>query len=290
MTAMSSAFFDPNTVVPKRALVLCAAGAVIGLLIAGFGLFTSSGTRTGVVPPDDVAVVNGVPILMSDYTALLSATYSVPLDKATPQQKKTVLDSMIREELYVQRGIELGMQTDVIEVRGALVQAVEAQQTADVIAAGFSDAELNAYYLAHRSSYATEGQIFLDDYIAPDAVTANAGAAALKAGEPPKGLTKTALFSDGTEFYFAAKIHLGDALFANAVRLSAGMVSDPIQAPDGYHVLMMHLNTPPQSLPFDSVKDRVLKDMRDSETQRLSGSSLTYLRKRADILIAEGFK
>jgi hypothetical protein len=38
---------------------------------------------------------------------------------------------MIREELYVQRGTELGLQADTVEVRQALVGAVEAQVAAD---------------------------------------------------------------------------------------------------------------------------------------------------------------
>ena len=44
----------------RRSLMLCAAGAVLGLVIAGFGLFTAHGTRTAGVPAEDVALVNGV--------------------------------------------------------------------------------------------------------------------------------------------------------------------------------------------------------------------------------------
>jgi hypothetical protein len=47
----------------RRSLILCAAGALIGLGIAGLGLFTAQGTRTASVPAEDVALVNQVPIL-----------------------------------------------------------------------------------------------------------------------------------------------------------------------------------------------------------------------------------
>ena len=110
----------------RRSIMLCAIGAVGGLIVAGAGLFTAQGTRIAGVPAEDVAMVNQVPILMSDYVANLRAAKGVGLDKATPAQKKEILDQMIREELYVQRGIELGQQNDITEVRTALVGAVEA--------------------------------------------------------------------------------------------------------------------------------------------------------------------
>jgi hypothetical protein len=116
----------------RRSLLLCAAGAVLGLAVAGVGLFTAKGTRTSHVPAEDVAVVNQVPILMSDYVAQIRSLYNVPLSQASARQKRQVLSDMIREELYVQRGTELGLQADTVEVRQALVGAVEAQVAADV--------------------------------------------------------------------------------------------------------------------------------------------------------------
>ena len=67
----------------RRSLILCAAGALLGLVIAGFGLFTAHGTRTAGVPAEDVALVNGVPILMSDYIQQVRTVFDVPLDRAT---------------------------------------------------------------------------------------------------------------------------------------------------------------------------------------------------------------
>ena len=57
----------------RRSLILCALGAILGLAIAGLGLFTARGTRTAAVPAEDAALVNQVPILMSDYVQQLRA-------------------------------------------------------------------------------------------------------------------------------------------------------------------------------------------------------------------------
>ena len=44
-------------------------GTIIGLGIAGYGLFTAKGTVTRVVPPENVALVNQRPILRTDFIA-----------------------------------------------------------------------------------------------------------------------------------------------------------------------------------------------------------------------------
>jgi hypothetical protein len=72
----------------RRSIILCAIGAVGGLIVAGAGLFTAQGTRIAGVPAEDVAMVNQVPILMSDYIANLRAAEGVGLDRATSAEEK----------------------------------------------------------------------------------------------------------------------------------------------------------------------------------------------------------
>jgi hypothetical protein len=56
-----------------RSMVLCAIGAVIGLIIAGIGLFSARGTATNNVPPEDIALVNQRPVLRSDFVTQLES-------------------------------------------------------------------------------------------------------------------------------------------------------------------------------------------------------------------------
>ncbi|HTM81603.1 peptidylprolyl isomerase [Asticcacaulis sp.] len=277
----------------RRSLILCAIGAVAGLGLAGMGLFTAQGTRTSHVPPEDIALVNGVPILVSDYETQVRDLYGVSLSQTSRQQRKGVLASMIREEIYVQRGVELGMQNDVIEVRSALVAAVEGQQTVNAIAAPVDSSELLAFYKAHPDKYSSEGTIDLDDYVAPDASKAQAATTALRAGQPSQaiiamGLKPGSRMTDGSEYYFAAEAHLGKPLFTVARDLKDGQVSDPVQAEDGWHVLVMRRNSPPVERPYDTLKDKVLQDVREDKAARLHTAAEGFLRKRADILYAKG--
>lgn len=282
----------------RRSLMLCALGALLGLAIAGLGLFTAKGTRTSAVPAEDVALVNQVPILMSDYESQLRALYDISLSEATPKQKQQVLDDMIREELYVQRGVELGMQSDVTEVRTALVGAVEAQAVADATMAQPDEAQLRAWYQAHLPDFAKEGTMALDDYLLSGGDTDRAKAVAAelrKDGATPAaiarlGLRRTSRMTDGDEFYFAARIHLGDRLFDAVNGLKSGGVSDPIAQPDGIHIIVMRRNEAPSPQPFAAVRDRVLSDYVAAQAKLLTAGNERFLRKRADIIIQKGFQ
>src|ERR1700748_1032228 len=86
-----------------RSMVLCAVGAVVGLVIAGIGLFSARGTATHSVPPEDIALVNQRPVLRSDFVNQLESETGTAFDQATRAEKLKVLDEMIREELLVQR-------------------------------------------------------------------------------------------------------------------------------------------------------------------------------------------
>lgn len=290
----AEAIWSPGDARARRSLILCALGAVLGLCIAGVGLFTARGTRTRAVPAEDVALVNQVPVLMSDYLLQLRALYDVALDEATPEQKKTVLDDMIREELYVQRGVELGLQSDTIEVRAALVGAVEAQVAADATMAQPDEAGLHAYYDAHRDKYASEGLLQVDDYRVTPAsrVPPTVVAAALRQGTDAAqlGLTRTSAMKDGEEFYFAAVIHLGNALFDAARHLGDGEVSEPVTTADGIHILVVRKNVPPVPRPYADVRDKVLKDVIDEQAAILTAGNERFLRRRADIAVAPGFE
>jgi hypothetical protein len=276
----------------RRSLILCAAGALIGLGIAGLGLFTAQGTRTASVPAEDVALVNQVPILMSDYVQQLRTLYDVSLSQSTPAQRHKALADMIREELYVQRGVELGMQADTTEVRTALVGAVEAQSAADATMAQPSEEELRTWYQQHSDQFASEGTMELADHILPRGATpaqAAAALAALKAGNAGAAPLSGKMI-EGREFYFAAKIHLGDPLFAAARVLDTGQVSAPVAMPDGIHILVMRSNVRPTNQPLEQIRDRVLAAYVDDQARRLNIANERFLQKRADVQFAKGFE
>lgn len=288
---------------PRRAFTLLAVGAVGGLLIAGFGLFTSKGTTVDFVPAEDVALVNQQPILQVDFDAQLQSVYGPTPDKASDAQKRKTLHDMIREEVYVQRGLELGMPESDPDTRNALVSAVEQQVLADITTDSPSDNKLRAYFDSHRGRYASEGSLTVTDLlvppsgIRPEAAEAKAKEAsdALQHGMAVNeaiarfGLKDTKKTS-GEEFYFAARIHLGPQLFAAAAGLKAGQVSVPLKSADGYHVLAVAQNTPPVPQTFAQAREQVLTDYKNDAEAHLQANEEKFLINRADVLIADRYK
>jgi len=288
---------DPSQISSARSFALMAAGVLIGLILAGYSLFTARSASTLIVPAEDVALVNQQPVSRADYLALLQTLYGVDLSHATQEQRHKVLDDMIREELFVQRGKELDVASTDPDVRSALVNAVELEIAENALTSQPSEAALRQFFETHQERYVSEGVMRVRDLVFPAsalgelphdpqalkrAVTDAQTLAHLNGRD--SGKTK------GEEFYFAAKIHLGDELFAAARALGTGEVSRPIQLSDGIHVLDMEQNRQPVPFGFAAARAQVLSDYRSQAVDKLKVSGESFLRKRANVLIADDLR
>jgi hypothetical protein len=297
-------FWDFRRVNQTRSITFFSLGAAIGLAIAGFGLLTAKGTATHVVPPENVALVNQRPILRTDFIAQTEAELGKPFGEATVAERLKVLDEMIREELFVQRGLELDFPGTDPDTRTALVAAVEQQVVADVTTHQPADAELQKHFEENRSSYATEGTMALHNLVLPKAkssgpeavATVKKAAEALRAHTPLEEVEKTYGLQElvpehasDEQFYFAQKIHLGEALYERALALNDGEVSEPLAADDGVHIVQMVKQVKPLPLTFERVRSQVLNDYITAAKKRLEDADLRYLREKGDILIADDY-
>jgi hypothetical protein len=277
----------------RRSFVFMGCGALAGLLMAGYSLFTARGTSTLIVPPEDVALVNQQPISRSDFLLQLQTLYGVDLQHATAVQRRKVLDDMIREELFVQRGKELDVASTDPDVRAAMVNAVELEIAADAVTSQPTETQLRTYYDSHRARYASEGVMTLRDYVFPPGETQAAAeaVAALRSGPATPALLTRWHASESRkvadeEFYFAVKIHLGERLFDAARELPDGGVSAPVAGAYAIHVLYMVKNSKPMPFDFAAARDQVLTDYRNDAIAHLRTGDEAFLRKRANVLIA----
>ena len=158
---------DPSKISNARSFVLMAAGVLIGLVLAGYSLFTAHSASTLIVPAEDVALVNQQPVSRTDYLALLQTLYGVDLNHATREQRHKVLDDMIREELFVQRGKELDVAASDPDVRSALVNAVELEIAENAITSQPSEAALRQFFETHQDRYVSEGVMRVRDWVFP---------------------------------------------------------------------------------------------------------------------------
>jgi hypothetical protein len=242
--------------------------------------------------------------LRTDFIAQTETELGKSFEEATLAERLKVLDEMLREELFVQRGLELDFPGTDPDTRTALVAAVEQQVVADVTTHQPGDAELRKYFEENRANYATEGTMALHNLVlpkaeasGPDAMGAmQQAAAALRAHTPLEEVEKTyglkvvvAEHASEEQFYFAQRIHLGDELYERALALNDGDVSEPVAGADGVHIVQMVKNTKPLPLTFERVRSEVLNDYVTESKKRLEDADLQYLRDKADILIADDY-
>jgi parvulin-like peptidyl-prolyl isomerase len=252
-----------------------------------------------------MVLVNGRPILRSDFTAQVQTLFSLPFDQSTPAQRREVLENMIAEELSVQRGIEIDLASFDPDVRAAMVAGVELTVTASVLAQQPTQEQMQQWYETRKAKYASDASYRLRDFVARTGPTRDAAkaaadaaqaAAALRSGQSPEqvnkrfGLEDSGSVDAGMVFDFAAKAKLAPPVYATASRLASGAVSDPVAAHDGVHVVVMieHQASRPQA--YEAVADRVWADYKKEANDQVIRSSLDYLRSRADVQLSDDAK
>jgi parvulin-like peptidyl-prolyl cis-trans isomerase-like protein len=285
-----------------RSMTLCATGALVGLILAGVSLFNARGTQTNTVPPEDVALVSGQPLLRSDYVTQLEGETGAPYEQSTHAQQLHVVDEMVREELLVQRALELGFGETDQQVRNALVNSVTQQILGQVTTSEPTEQTLQRYYEDNRSHYVSEGMMTVRHLMLPpeaaataaalqrvtDAVRDLRAATSVEAVMSRYGLKEPR--NDSDEFHFAARIHLGDAVFARAVVMTDNTVSDPIPLPDGIHLIKMIHNVAPVPLSYERSRSQVLGDYKSAQQTRLMQGTLKFLHERGKILVSAEYQ
>jgi parvulin-like peptidyl-prolyl isomerase len=180
------------------------------------------------------------------------------------------------------------------------VAAVEQQAVADATTESPSAQALRSYYDAHKESYATEGTMTVRDLLLNGGRTLPPRDAAAAIGALRGGVAAAEVMqryalrelrpNQGEEFYFAAKIHMGERLFDAAKLLGDGAVSEPISLADGIHVLCMIKNVPPVPRLYEQAREQVLTDYKRAAAERLRAADEKYLYGKADIQIAPALK
>jgi PPIC-type PPIASE domain len=302
----SNDFFDLSKPQVRRSMAFFALGALIGLTIAGYGLFTAKGTRSHTIPPEDLALVNNRPVLRSDFMTQVQTQFTVPFAQSTPEQRKRVLADMLAEELQVQRGLEIDLSSFDPDVRAAMVAGVQLEVAADVMAQQPTEQQLRDYYAANKDKYVGEGVLRMRDLVAKSGAAAMEqpkadalqAVTALRAGMPLEQSMQRYRLEDsgalmdaghvdtGDIFEFAAKAKLGAGVYAAAAMLHPGEVSDPIPQSDGVHVVVMLEHRMPAQQDYAAAADKVWADYKSAAQARVLQANVRYLGSRADILLS----
>jgi hypothetical protein len=283
----------------RRAALLLAAGAALGIGLAAFGI-ARSGAVAASPPAGAVALVNGEPIsgeAFARFAAAIAAERRLP--ELAPDDRRRLLDRMIDEELLFQRGLALGLARFEPTARRAIVQAVIAALTSDAEAEEPAEAELRRFHAETPERFTRPGRLEVaaafvavrdggegaaweraseiarrvragEDLAAVDAALGDRPAAPLPAG--PLALE-------------TLRQYLGPTAAAAAERMAPGEVGDPIRGAGGYHVLVLRARQPGEIAPYDEVREPVRAEYLRTLGERALRDTLDALREDAAIAI-----
>jgi parvulin-like peptidyl-prolyl isomerase len=286
-------------------LTLALIGALVGLAAAGAGLFRTAERPATEVPPGYTALVNGQPILTSDFIEQVQSTYGTTFQNATQAQRRSALRQMIDAELIVQRGIALDIPNTDSDVRASIIDSVNAQAVASSLSKRPTDEVLQDYFRHHLAKYQSGGTMSFQDIVLHygsyqnadqtlDQALSDAAEAVyqLRSGASTEFIMEHFGFADSgnssadAELEFASKIHLGPVLFNKASALGDGEISDPVPQKDGVHVVLMGHRQSPSYTDFDHVRNNVYSDYVEDEKKKVQRENLQTLRKNATIILA----
>lgn len=227
--------------------------------------------------------------------------FEAQLAGMTPQQRKALVDRVVREEAMVREARAMGLDSVDYVIRQRLMQKVLflVDDTAGS-ARSPADAELRRYYGAHRDNYReppalTFTHVFIDDEVAhPDggeqaARQLKAALTARRAGfedAPGYGdrIPFTQNFVDRGQDFVANQF--GKA-FADAVAAlkPSGQWQGPIRSDYGWHVVLLTGRRPAMTAPFEEVRGQVKDDLIAERTAAEREKALDDLVKHYDVRI-----
>ena len=289
---------DPVQKEPRRAGWLLALGAALGLGVATFDLLIAP-VDASELGPGIVARVDGTPIREEAYDRLVAALASDRRSPLTDADRRRVLDRMIDEELLVQHALALGLVSTDRRVRADLVTAVLALINAGADTYSPEDDEIAAFYADNAEYFARPARVhvrrvFVALGAEPAAARerARAAAAALRSGEAFDAVRErlgdgvVAPVPDAPLPPTKLREYLGPSALEAALALEPGAVSEPIETPQGLHVLQLVDQTAAAAQPLAEIRAQVVSEMKRREGDRRLRERLAELRDDADVLVS----
>ncbi len=280
------------------------AGLLAGLALTGFGLFEGSRLTTEAVPDENVAaVVNGRPISAELFHRHLESVQSDPQGETLrSENRRSVLDRMIDEELLVQEAIRIGMPSRDRLARGYLVQSMLEFISGRVELASPTESQLESYYHENQGEFLRPGKLSLstlvfDVYTENDDERIRQRAArareAILAGRDWSEVAKSAdspVIEVPVAPLDAASVleYLGPVAARTAFGLAEGQVSEPVRTKSGYLIIRVNQRWGDKLPPLEEITADVELAWQRAEAERAVREYLAELRSAAEIKVAEG--
>lgn len=283
-----------------RARWLLLAGATLGLAAATSTLLATPEANDS-LPDAIVARVNGTPIRTESYLRLLAALAADRRNPLSAADRKHVLDRLIEEELLVQHAVDLGLVRTDRRVRANLVSAILASLNATADAIEPSKSELEAFYRDNLGYFRLPARwrvqaVFIASPAGdPDRTDARLRAeqvtARLRAGESIDRLREVlgdAVVAPLPNVLLPpAKLleYLGPSVLDAVRKLAPGETSEPIETPQGFHVVQLVAHLESRAPAFEDVRSQLRAELKRRAGDQALRDRLDALRKQADVQV-----
>lgn len=232
---------------------------------------------------DTLMTINQQPITWQQLNFAVQRLTGENADKLTSEQKNTVVNLLIDEELLLQRAELLGIAGTDPGVRKALARAVINQEVANVLAQPISTEQLEAFYRAHETLFIQPLRMSLQAYRYASMKEAQL---ALAAALPIKDRASVLPLSPMP--LHMLRRYLGSALTDSALLLRAGQTSAPIMRPEAVYLLHMVTVQAEQVLPLSQVRLQAEAEYRRRDRDNALQQRLKELREGAQVTVASG--
>jgi peptidyl-prolyl cis-trans isomerase C len=214
--------------------------------------------------------------------------------KPSAAELQALIEERIDEEVLAREAVRLGLDRDDVIVRRRLAQKMAFVSDDLAVVAEPAEAELRAYFDAHRDAYTAPDLYALRHvYFNPDRHGMQLDADAQRAlqrltrganpdqvGDPfmlPRELADVSRDDIARDF---------GSMFADAVTgVAPGTWAGPVRSPFGVHLVKLEAHTPRRAARFEDVRDRV-RDAYLAQRQRAANTELrAKLRKQYRIVV-----
>lgn len=282
----------------RRANLLLAAGACIGIILAASGILEPAGPE---LATETIARVGDDRISKQEYLTYLDLLAQDKRNPLTAEDQRHVLDRMIDEKLLLARGLDIGLPQSSPRVRKTIVQQVMQSILAEVSTEEPGDRELQNFYAENLAYFARPPRTQLRRLVFRDRDTDSAQDLAEQAWD---ALEQGETFEQVRADYAAEDMlplpgealpdhkllqYLGPTLTETAKTMAAGSHSRPIQTGGNLVILQVLYKQAMEPLPFEEVRDRVAMEYERRRGDEALAEYLDDLRRQSDVRVDEDF-
>ena len=214
--------------------------------------------------------------------------------KPNAEELRGLIEERIDEEVLAREAVRLGLDRDDVIIRRRLAQKMAFVSDDLAAVTEPADAELRAYFEAHKAAYTTPDLYALRHvFFNPDrhgmALDTDAqralqrltrGANASEIGDPfmlPRELADVSRDDIARDF--------GSSFAAAVTTTAPGTWAGPVRSPFGVHLVKLESHTPSSEARFEDVRDRVREAFLVQKQQETNAALRAKLRKQYQIVV-----